>query len=135
MSFVTARGGMILEIEQRVYQYQGQALEVLGRFRIDFLGRLNNVNVLVEGKGVPWRALKYNPNYLNSFLDQLTRQTAAFSNATQAGSSVIQQRVIVLSSKAPEGFAEIEAKILQVVGKYDKVFWSIEAFDGYLANL
>ena len=64
-----------------------------------------------------------------SYLRQLGQQASAFKNATQTAGNVINERVIVFSSKAPKGFEKATDDIYRVLGKtYDSILWSIDDF-------
>jgi RHS repeat-associated protein len=127
-----AKGGEILQWEQRI---QNQSGEFIGKFRIDLLlqrGSQNGSmqNILVEGKGVPWY-LFGKPGW-QTYLTQLSSQAEAFKKAAQAGTSAINQRVIVFSSKVPEGLEKAAEEVeLTVKRNYDKVLWGEKAFEAW----
>ncbi|MFZ2654222.1 MAG: hypothetical protein WAX69_04855 [Victivallales bacterium] len=127
-----AKGGEILQWEQRI---QNQSGEFIGKFRIDLLLQRgsqngNMQNILVEGKGVPWY-LFGKPGW-QTYLTQLSSQAEAFKKAAQAGTSAINQRVIVFSSKVPEGLEKAAEEVeLTVKRNYDKVLWGEKAFEAW----
>ncbi len=89
---------------------------------------------MVEGKGVPWW-LFGRPGW-QSYLDQLTRQAQAFSQAVSTQGQAINERVIVFSSRAPAGlekaWVEIQTKIAPY---YGRVFSSQQEFEKWLDSL
>jgi RHS repeat-associated protein len=131
-----ARGQSILVSGTRIIDAAGN---FVGRFRIDLLAQRTTasnqqVNLMVEGKGVPWY-LVGRPGW-EKFLNQLTRQGQAFSQAVQTEGRPIHERVIVFSSKAPPGlekaWAEVQAKIAPY---YNRVFTSQADFEKWLDGL
>jgi hypothetical protein len=110
-----ARGQVLIAHSSEIVDDLGQTI---GRFRIDLLAQRattagQQVNMMVEGKGVPWW-LFGRPGW-QSYLDQLTRQAQAFSQAVSTQGQAINERVIVFSSRAPAGlekaWVEIQTKI------------------------
>jgi len=84
---------------------------------------------------VPWNHYN-NPTGWQSFITQLQRQSAAFAQAQQTLGVPIQQRIIVLSSKAPEAFHAAQQEILAILNEnYQEVFWGNEEFETLLQGL
>ena len=122
---VISKGGTIITQGQRIANAAG---EFIGRYKIDLLVRNNSRNIMIEGKGVPWHLYKSSTAW-ESYLRQLGQQANAFKNATQTAGNVINERVIVFSSKAPKGFEKATDDIYRVLGKtYDSILWSIDDF-------
>jgi RHS repeat-associated protein len=108
----------------------------VSRYRIDLLllrfqGPIQRL-IMVEGKGVPWWL--YGRQGWQSFMDQFIRQGTAFRAAQAIDTGMrIKERVIVFSSRAPEALRAVQAEVeMAALQHYDRVFWSVEAFEKWL---
>lgn len=92
------------------------------------------MNTLVEGKGIPWHL--YGTPAWSSYLQQLTRQAQAFSQAVQSTGYAIQDRVIVFSSKVPPGLEAAAAEVeTAAAAYYGSVIWGVRAFELWLGGM
>ena len=134
---LVAEGGALIANEIRIADAAGK---VIGRFRADLIVELpNKVTALIESKGVPWYL--YGKPGWQTFVAQLLRQTEAFGRAQQTIGVQIQQRIIVFSSKAPEGLEAAQAELDKIVRSdaakvgYQEVLWGTQKFEAFLETL
>lgn len=133
MNVIIQRRQQRLAVEQRILNDAGQ---FVGRFRLDILFERftrvgNSVITQVESKGVPWSA---GAEKWRSFLEQLTTQALNFSRGTQISGGVpIEERIIVFSTRIPQGYESRAQEIITKVSQYyDRMFWGLDAFDEFL---
>ena len=131
---LVAQGGNLIATEVRVTDAAGK---VIGRFRADLLVQLpNRVTAFLESKGIPWHLYGKGGNGWQTFMSQLQRQADAFADAQQTLGVVIQQRIITLSSKAPEGLEAAQAEIQELLAtRYQQILWGVADFEKFLEKL
>jgi RHS repeat-associated protein len=133
LNILISRGQTLLAWEQRIVDASGN---FIGRFRIDALVQRTSssgqqVNTMIESKGVRWDLAAANSNGWQSFLTQITRQGEAFSRATQTADGVaIQERWIVFTSRIPPGLEERAADLITRLSPYyQRIFWGFQSLE------